>query len=183
MRRCPRGQGAHRARGCPCRACRERGSCLLRVVVEEWDWRAVVVCVGEEVMAAAWLHIVEARQWRGLLRVCGRRGCLGRRCANSPHLGWWLASEKPCDRESHRFGLPGFGESEVWADHALGLGESGVFVDLRWPEGRMSWFEAYGPLHSRFYSKAMSPTDGGPHQCRGNFWPGGRAGHSRSRTI
>lgn len=39
------------------------GSCLVRVVVEEWDWRVVVVCVGEEVMAAAWLHIVEAMQW------------------------------------------------------------------------------------------------------------------------
>lgn len=38
----------------------------------------------------------------------------------------------------------------------------------------MSWFEAY--YHYRFYMQAMSPTDGGPHQCRGNFGPGGRVG-------
>lgn len=37
----------------------------------------------------------------------------------------------------------------------------------------MSWFEAY---HSRFYMQAMSPTNGGPHQFRGNFGPGGRVG-------
>lgn len=51
-------------------------------------------------------------------------------CANCPHLGGGshrinLVTESRVD-----LGCVGFDESEVWADHALGFGESGVFVDL-----------------------------------------------------
>jgi hypothetical protein len=35
-----------------------------------------------------------------------------------------------------------------------------------------------GGCVSRFICKVKSLEEGGPHQCRGNLWPGGRAGHT-----
>lgn len=49
-------------------------------------------------------------------------------------------------------GCVGFGESEVWADHALGLDESGVFVDLG-EDGRKGECPGLRPIIPDFICK------------------------------
>lgn len=79
---------------------------------------------------------------------------------------WWFASDKPRDRESRRRGLRGvlanqrFGFLSTWGM----AGRENVLVLLS------------ASLHPILYAKVRLLPDGGPHQYRGNFGPGGRVG-------